>query len=266
MSAAGTAVTQEELPQSISVILPALNEGENIGPVLDRALTVLPRITPEFEVIVVDDGSVDATAEVVNGYLGSHHPRVRLLRHDHKRGYGAALRSGLRAAGYDLLFYTDADRQFDIDELREIVPLMSDADMVLGFRVNRQERALRSILSWMYNRIVDALFRVRVRDVNCSFKLFSREVWETILVESDDFLVDAEIVAQARRRDFRIVQKGVRHYPRLAGETTVRLSDIPGTLRGIARIWRRTYFPFPADRRRTEQIERIQWAREVGPS
>jgi glycosyltransferase involved in cell wall biosynthesis len=250
---------------SISVVLPALNEQDNVGAVLDRALTALPTITADYEVIVVDDGSTDATAEVVSRYLEAHHPRVRLLRHEVNHGYGAALRSGLQAARHDLLFYTDADRQFDVDELRYMVPLLRDADVVLGFRVYRYDRVLRSILSWIYNRIVDVLFRIRVRDVDCAFKLFTREVWERIVIESDDFFVDAEIVARARKWRFRIVQKGVRHYPRVAGETTVRPSDIPRTLRQIALIWRRIYFPTAADRRHAEQVQRIQSAREVEP-
>jgi glycosyltransferase involved in cell wall biosynthesis len=250
---------------SISVVLPALNERENVAQVLDRALATLQSITPEYEVIVVDDGSTDSTAEVVLGYLKAHHPRVRLLRHDRNRGYGAALRSGLGAARHDLLFYTDADCQFDIGELRDMVPLMGDAQVVLGFRVNRHEPRGRAIASWVYNRIVGAVFRLRVRDVNCSFKLFSRAVWEGMVVEADDFVVDAEIVAWARRRHLRIVQKGVRHYPRVAGETTVRLSDVPRTLRGIARAWRRMHFANAADRRQEDRAERVGWAREVGP-
>jgi glycosyltransferase involved in cell wall biosynthesis len=250
---------------SVSVVLPALNEEENIGPMLDRGLEVMPEICDDFELIVVDDGSSDATAAVAQGYLQAHHPRVRVLRHDFNRGYGAALRSGFQAARYDLLFYTDADRQFDIDELRYLLPLMREADMVLGFRVYRYDRVLRSLLSWIYNRIIDVLFRVRVRDVDCAFKLFSREVWERIVIESEDFFVDAEIVARARKWRFRIVQKGVRHYPRVAGETTVRPSDIPNTLRQIARIWRRIYFPSAADRRHAEQLQHASLAEEVQP-
>jgi glycosyltransferase involved in cell wall biosynthesis len=250
---------------SISIVLPAFNEEENIGPMLDRAFEVLPRSGRDFEVIVVDDGSRDATAEVVMGYLDAHHPRIRLLRHEVNRGYGVALRSGLQATRNDLLFYTDADRQFDIDELRYMLPLMREADMVLGFRVYRYDTILRSILSWIYNRLINVLFRVHVRDVDCSFKLFSREVWDRIVIESDDFFVDAEIVARARRLGFRIVQKGVRHYPRAAGETTVRPSHIPNTLREIGRNWRRIHFPTAEDRRHAERARRNSAAIEVEP-
>jgi glycosyltransferase involved in cell wall biosynthesis len=229
--------------RSISVVLPALNEEENIGPLLDQMLGVLPDLSDRFEVIVVDDGSTDSTVEEVSKYLRSHHPQVRLLRHAVNRGYGAALCSGFDAATGELLFYTDADRQFDIAELRYLLPLMDDADMVLGFRVYRYDRVLRSIVSWIYNRIVNILFRVRVRDIDCAFKLFTAEVWDQADVESTDFFFDTELVARARKWNFRIQQKGVRHYPRVAGRTTVSPSDVPNTLRTIGRMWRRIYFP-----------------------
>jgi glycosyltransferase involved in cell wall biosynthesis len=227
----------------LSVVLPAMNEQDNIGRLLDRALEDLPGVAENFEIVVVDDGSTDGTLDVVSGFLTEHHPRVRLLRHATNRGYGAALRSGLDKARGDLLFYTDADCQFDITELKYLLPLMADADMVLGFRVYRYDRVLRSLVSWVYNRIVNVIFRVRVRDVDCAFKLFSAEVWQQAPVEAEDFFFDTELVARARKWNFRIVQKGVRHYPRTAGETTVGMSDVPATLRTIVRMWRRIYFP-----------------------
>ena len=129
---------------------------------------------------------------------------------------------------------------------RENLPVMIDralGDLIVGFRVYRYDTVLRSMLSWIYNRIVRIVFRVRVRDVDCAFKLFRREVLEKISIECDDFFVDAELVAKARRWNFRLLEKGVRHYPRLAGETTVRPSHVALTLKRIAQMWRRIYFP-----------------------
>jgi dolichol-phosphate mannosyltransferase len=251
-------------PPALSMVLPTLNEQDNIGRLLDHALDVLPEIVERFEVLVVDAGTTDSTVEVVSGYLGEHYPRVRLLRHPRNQGYGAALRSGFDAASGGLLFYTDADCQFDIAELKYLLPLMGEADMVLGFRVYRYDSVLRSMVSWMYNRIVNVMFRVRVRDVDCAFKLFSAEVWERARVEAEDFFFDTELVARARKWNFRIVQKGVRHYPRTAGETTVGPSDVPQTLRTIARMWRRIYFPKLADRGVTEGEPQAR-AEEIKP-
>ena len=145
-----------------------------------------------------------------------------------------------------MVFYTDSDNQFDIGELEYFLPLIETNDVVIGFRVYRYDPVLRSLLSWGYNRLVRVLFRVRVRDVDCSFKLFRREALAKIPTESTDFFIDTELVAKARKRNFRIVEKGVRHYARAAGETTVRASDVPRTLRTILRMWRRIYFPTPA--------------------
>ncbi len=237
-----------------------------MGPVIESALDVLPSVADEFEVILVDDGSADQTAEVGAELVVEHYPRVRLLRHEQNRGYGAALRTGFHHARFEFLFYTDADRQFDLSELPYFVRPAEPFDLVIGFRIYRYDTVLRSILSWIYNRLIGLLFRVRVRDVDCAYKLITREAMEKLTIESDDFFVDAEIVARARRWNFRIVQKGVRHYPRVAGETTVRPSDIPRTLREIARMWRRIYMPTREQRREAELVGRDPAAIEVLPS
>jgi glycosyltransferase involved in cell wall biosynthesis len=250
----------------LSVVLPAFNEQDNVEPVIERALEVLPNVAEEFEVIVVDDGSSDRTAEVATGLVAEHYPRVRLLRHERNRGYGAALRTGLLSGSYDYLFYTDADRQFDLGELPYFVSAGEPFDLVIGFRVYRYDTVLRSILSWIYNRLIGLLFRVRVRDVDCAYKLLTREAVNKITIESNDFFVDAEIVARARRWNLKIIQKGVRHYPRVAGETTVRPSDIPRTLREVGRMWKRIYLPNRRQRREAEMTGADQGAVEVTPS
>jgi dolichol-phosphate mannosyltransferase len=228
---------------SLSLVLPAYNEAPNIEAAVERCLAVVPPLAAEFEVIVVDDGSSDETAQIAQRLVDEHHPRVRLLRHARNRGYGAAIANGFREARSELLFYTDADNQFDVGELEWFLPLIVEYDVVVGFRVYRYDKVSRSLMSWCYNRLVNLLFRVRVRDIDCAFKLFRREVVEKVDVETDDFFVDTELVARARKWNFRIIEKGVRHYPRTAGETTVRASDVPRTLRTVARMWQRIYFP-----------------------
>jgi dolichol-phosphate mannosyltransferase len=231
------------VPPQISIVLPAYNERQNLAPMVERAYEVLPQLVESFEVILVDDGSTDGTREVALDLLEAHYPEVRLAVHEQNRGYGAAIRTGFAHASAPLVFYTDADQQFDLGDLEHFLPLMGEWDLIVGFRVYRYDTVMRSILSWVYNRIVRILFRVRVRDVDCSFKLFRREVLDKITIESDDFFVDAELVAKARKWNFRLLEKGVRHYPRTAGETTVRASHIPETLRRIALMWKRIYHP-----------------------
>jgi dolichol-phosphate mannosyltransferase len=232
--------------QSVSVVLPAYNEVDNVVVAVERALAVLASMTMNYEVIVVDDGSSDGTADAVLPLVEANPGQVRLFRHVQNVGYGAAIRTGMCNAKGELIFYTDADNQFDIGELKWFLPLIADHDMVVGFRVYRYDPVLRSILSWLYNRLVNVLFRVRVRDVDCAFKLFRREVVEKTPIDSTDFFVDTELLARARKWNFRIVERGVRHYPRTAGETTVRASHIGLTLKTVARMWRRIYFPTKA--------------------
>lgn len=229
--------------EGLSVVLPAYNEELNIEAAVRRALAVLVDVAEQYEVIVVNDGSRDATSEVVRALAQEHYPRVRLLNHLRNQGYGAALRTGFSRAQYGLVFFTDSDNQFDISELKYFLPLMERYDIVTGFRVYRYDSVLRSIVSWCYNRLVNVLFRVKVRDVDCAFKLFRKEVLTKTTLECDNFFASTELLARARKWNFRIAEKGVRHYPRMAGETTVRPSDVPRTLREIFRMWRHIYFP-----------------------
>jgi glycosyltransferase involved in cell wall biosynthesis len=231
------------LAESLTVVLPAYNEEDNIERIITRSLEVLPEMVGEWEIIVVDDGSRDRTGEIAAGFVDEHYPNVRLLRHPANQGYGAAIRSGFRRARYGLVFYTDSDNQFDIAELRYALPMMADVDVLCGFRVYRYDTPARLILSWVYNLLVRILFHVPVRDVDCAFKIFRREVIDKITIETDNFFVDTELMAKVRKWNFRITEKGVRHYPRTAGETTVRPGDIPLTLKVVFKMWQRIHRP-----------------------
>ncbi len=228
---------------SLSIVLPAYNEEANIERSVEQCVVTASRLAKQYEVIVVDDGSSDGTRGVVEGLVRHGQNKVRLLSHHTNRGYGAALRTGVTSARYDYVFFTDSDNQFDVSELEYFLPLMDEYEMVTGFRVYRYDTVLRCILSWIYNRLVGVLFRLRVRDVDCAFKLMRREVVQQVSIECDNFFVNTELLAKARKWNFRIAEKGVRHYPRMAGETTVRPSDIPRTLATVFSMWRRIYFP-----------------------
>jgi dolichol-phosphate mannosyltransferase len=232
--------------QSLSIVLPAYNEEANIEKQVRACLDFLQPSFADYEVIVVDDGSRDRTGEIVRA-LAAADPHVRVVTHPTNLGYGRALADGFRAARCDVVFYTDSDNQFDVREIADALPLLASpqqpdgADAVFGFRVYRYDSVLRCILSWGYNRLVRVLFRVKVRDVDCAFKLWTRAVNERLDLESHDFFIDTEMVAKIRRLGFRTVEKGVRHYPRTAGTTTVRAGHIPKTLWTVARMWWRIH-------------------------
>lgn len=237
--------------RSLSIVLPAYNEEASIEDAV-RACAGLAEAASDFEVIVVDDGSQDDTAGVIK-QLVDELSWLRLVSHDRNRGYGAALRTGFAAARHDLVFYTDADQQFEVGELRDHLHRMDSVDLLTGFRVYRYDPLSRLVVSWVYNRMVRVLFRVEVRDVDCSFKLMRRERLDRLVLLSDDFFIDTELVARARKWKWTIEQVGVRHFPRRKGKTSVRPSAVTQTLRTLASMWREIYFP--NRRRLVEAIE-----------
>jgi dolichol-phosphate mannosyltransferase len=224
-------------PPGISIVLPAYNEEDCIETAVIRSFSVLDKVNRPHEVLVVDDGSSDHTAEICRN-LQKQFPSLRLIQHEGNKGYGVALRTGFHGSRYDLVFYTDSDNQFDVSELKYFLPIIDSYDLVVGFRIYRYDPPLRLFLSWGYNRLIRLLFGIRLHDIDCSFKLFRREIFDSMQLTSEDFFVDTEIMLKAKRLGYRINEVGVRHYPRTAGRTTVRPSDIPRTLLTLMRISR----------------------------
>src|ERR1044072_7557144 len=227
---------------TISAVLPALNEEENIETATLRLAEVLGSLSlKDWEVIIVDDGSTDRTGEIADRLVAEDPAHIRVFHHNPNLGYAEALKTGFTSARHQLIFYTDSDNQFDVREIRHLLPLIADADIVNGFRIYRFDPLTRLVLSWGFNLIVRIMFRIKVRDIDCAFKLFRREVFDKVTIESKKFFVDAEILAKARYLGMRLVEIGVRHYPRQAGHSTVRASHVMSTLRELARIWINIY-------------------------
>lgn len=222
---------------ALSVILPAFNEELNIRrAVLSSAEAVSPLVA-DFEIVAVDDGSRDRTPAILSELRSEMGERLQIVTHPVNLGYGRALRSGFGAARGRLVFYTDADNQFDLSELGDFLPLMAEQDAILGYRVGRQDGAFRLLVSNGYNTLASLAFGMSVRDLNCSFKLFRREALTSLHLEEDFFFIDTEIVVQLHRAGYRYAQKGVRHYPRTAGRSTVSPTDVPRTFFALARLW-----------------------------
>jgi glycosyltransferase involved in cell wall biosynthesis len=227
---------------SISAVLPAYNEEENIETATKRLADVLRALNfRDWEIIVVDDGSVDQTGKMADRLAEEDPGHIRVFHHNPNRGYAEALKTGFTNAQYQLIFYTDSDNQFDVREITSLLPLIENADIVNGFRIYRFDPLTRLVLSWGFNLLVRVMFRIKVRDIDCAFKLFRREVFDKVTIESRKFFVDAEVLAKARYFGFRMAEVGVRHYPRPAGRSTVRASHIPATLMELARIWINIY-------------------------
>jgi glycosyltransferase involved in cell wall biosynthesis len=205
--------------KSLSVVLPAFNEEANIRAVVEDAYRTVPKIAPIFEIIVVNDGSKDRTGEICDR-LVEELSNVRVVHHPQNRGYGAALKSGIRLARHDLIFFTDADRQFDF---KEVAALLEQADayhIVAGYRARRQDPPHRLLFAWGWNILVRIVLGVRIRDIDCAFKVFNRHVFDRVQIQSVGAMVNTEIFAQVSRFGMTVKEVPVSHFPRQHGEST----------------------------------------------
>jgi hypothetical protein len=200
----------------VSFVLPSYNEEANIATALDRTLSAAKRLCSEFEIVVIDDGSTDRTADLVRNAI-TQHRSIKLVSHRTNRGYGEALRSGFAAAQFDFVFFTDADNQFDMNELELLLVWADKADVVAGYRKVRRDPFMRRVNAWAWNRIVRWLFYVPVRDIDCAFKLFRREALQQIDIESRGAMINTEIMVKLARSGCTIVEVGVSHFPRTSG-------------------------------------------------
>jgi len=230
----------------LSFFFPALNEEDNVAPIVEEALSVLPRFASDLEITIVDDGSTDRTG-VIADELARKDPRVRVIHHGSRRGYGGAVRSGLVAATKPWVFFTDGDRQFALEDLGLLVAAADDADAVVGYRIKRADPARRLFVAWVYNRLIRLLFGGGWRDVDCAFKLFRRDVFARVPLErvrSNGAFFSPELLITLRRSGVRMRQVGVRHFPRTAHEPKgasprVIVRAIRDLFRLRARLWLR---------------------------
>ena len=223
----------------LSYFFPAHNEAANLEGLVDEALAVLPDLADTFEIIAVDDGSRDATATIAER-LAEHHPGVvRLVRHPVNLGYGAALRSGFAAARYELVAFTDGDRQFKVADLGRLTARLAAADqpdVVVGFRIRRADPLVRTLYARAYRLANRIFFGLRVTDVDCACKLFRRTALEPIRVESGGAFFSAELLIKLQAEGASVAEVGVPHYPRTAGSATGARPQV--ILRAVRDFWR----------------------------
>lgn len=225
--------TGQRIPE-LSVVMPALDEEDALPFVLPEATAALDEICECWEIIVVDDGSTDRTPEILQ-HFADDDPRIRVLTQHGHQGYGLAIRRGFDAVRYMVVCLTDSDGQFDLRDVAKLYPFLKDVDMACGFREGREDHWIRKGVSATYNWIQARILGLEVRDVNCALKLFRRSCLYMIELNSEGFLIDAEIYFKAHRAGLRWAQVGVTHRPRVHGESKVHLGLAFGTL---LRLWR----------------------------
>jgi hypothetical protein len=243
---------------TLSLVLPAFNEAENLPIVVERALQILPRYFQRFEIVIVNDGSRDGTGAVADGLAGAYSP-VNVVHHLKNRGYGGALVSGFAASRGDFVMFMDADQQFDIEDIDRLTPFIESHDIVAGFRMERNDPIHRRAFAEIFNVTIRVLFGVHMRDIDCAFKVFQGDLLRSIALTSSGALINTEIQAKARRQGATVQQVGVRHFPRVAGSPTGgNPKIILRAMRDTPRLWwhMRSYDP-PAGRPNSHGRHRI---------
>ena len=217
---------------------PAHNEEANLEPLVSEAMETLPTLADAWEIVIVDDGSRDGTARIADVLAARHPGLVRAVHHETNLGYGAALRSGFRAARHDLVAFTDGDRQFRVADVGRLTARFAEPDapdVVAGYRIRRADPLLRTVYARLYRLANGLFFGLRVRDVDCACKLVQREALSGLRVESDGAFFSAELLIKLRASGRRVVEVGVPHYPRTAGSPTGANPRV--VLRAVRDFW-----------------------------
>ncbi|HKV83283.1 MAG TPA: glycosyltransferase family 2 protein [Ktedonobacterales bacterium] len=206
--------------RGISVVLPAYNEEAVIEQTVTTCADVLSALAPDYEVIVVDDGSRDRTGEIAD-QLAMRNPRVRVIHNRPNRGYGGALMAGFAAASKPLSFFMDSDGQFDIRDIAALITLREQGyRVVLGYRKHRRDAFMRKINAWGWNRLGRVLFGLRIHDVDCAFKLFDTSLVRVCDVRAEGAMVNTELLVKLKKLGVPYIETPVNHYPRQHGSAT----------------------------------------------
>ncbi len=228
---------------NLSVFLPAYNEQDNLGNTVKNVKENLEKNFDDWEIIIVNDGSKDKTGEVADK-LASKDKRIKVIHHNPNRGYGAALKSGLYASRFPWIAFIDSDGQFDFSEITRFVSTQekTNADLVIGYYLGRKVSPLRKLNSALWQFVVFLLFGLRVRDIDCGFKLISKKVVDTIpkLESERGAFISSEFLIKSKKQGFKIVEIGVNHFHRKQGEATgAKLNVIIKSFVDLFSLWRK---------------------------
>ncbi len=236
--------------ESLSVFFPAYNDAPSLPGLVAKTFDVLREWVEDYEVIVVNDGSFDNTGEVLAELQKQYAPHMRVVTHQVNRGYGGALRSGFAAATKDFVFYTDGDGQYDPSEIPNLLACMADGvGLVNGYKLERSDPAHRIWIGNAYNNFARFLFRVKIRDIDCDYRLIRRSLLDEIQLTSTSGTICVELVRKLELLPWRVVEVGVHHYPRLHGRSQFfRVRSLARTFAQLLRLWMQVGWQTQTDR------------------
>ncbi len=236
---------------SLSIVVPAYNEEANVAAAVEEVSTVAQTLNLDYEIILVNDGSRDRTGEIARNDLAGRIPNFKLVEHFPNRGYGGALKAGFAAAAKDLIAFIPADHQFDFGEIRLLLDKLTPGmTIVSGRRIDRKDDFMRKLNGLGWNLVIRILFGYLIKDIDCGFKLFRREVLNHIHIESNGAMIDTELLASARARGYKMIEVPVTHRPRLAGQPTgANLRVIVRAFRDLFRFRMRLWRELRAEKR-----------------
>jgi glycosyltransferase involved in cell wall biosynthesis len=234
-------VTETPKFPSLSVFFPAYNDAPSLPALVGKTFEVLDRHVDDYEVIVVNDGSYDNTGDVLDELRRKYMPHLRVITHSENRGYGGALRTGLGASKKEFVFYTDGDGQYDVGELPGLLALVGpNTGLVNGYKTERQDPRHRIWIGRLYNFCARLLFRIRIRDIDCDYRLIRRALLDRINLTSTSGTICVELVRKLELSGCEVKEIGVRHYPRLHGRSQFfRVRSLAKTFYQLAQLWAR---------------------------
>lgn len=225
--------------EEISFFTPAWNEEAHVGATVKKVDRILKRLAKKYEIIVINDGSKDKTGEIADR-LAKENKHIRVIHHLENRGYGEALKSGFYNARYEWITFIDADGQFDFSEITKFFEKKDQAEIIAGYRLNRQDPWLRKLFGWGWTMIANLLLGIKVRDVDCGFKLIRKKVIDIVprLASKRGAMISPELLAKAKKAGFGIAEVGVHHYPRKEGKQSgIDLDVIFRSFYDLGKLW-----------------------------
>lgn len=232
----------DKLPKGISVFFPAYNDEATIERMVLDTIPVLATVTNDYEIIIIDDGSQDNTGKIAD-VLAGENEQVRIIHHYENRGYGGALKSGLKNSTKELIFYTDADGQYDVRELTKLLPWIEKYDFVYGNRKRRCDPLYRVIIGNIYDLLVRTLFNLRYKDATCDFRLFKKSILNRLELRANSGAICVELLKKVQSNGFKIKTVTINHYFRKYGKSEAfRPKHVINMCMELTKFWKELYF------------------------